>query len=141
MALKSVTVRASYASKTRLSVENLRGASLDVALAPSAPGFSPLELQASSLAACIAMSVKIAARQEGLPPLEQIVVEVVAAKAADEPSRLKNFAATVTIGDPLPPGKAEDLVRAAEDICTISNTLRSGDVEIIARPAEAASNS
>lgn len=140
MALKSVTVRTAYASQTRLSVDNTRGSTLDVALSPSAPGFSPLELQASSLAACIAMSVKIAARQEGLPPLEQVAVEVVATKAADEPSRLKTFAATVTIGDPLPPGKIEDLVRAAEDICTISNTLRSGDVEIVARSAEAATN-
>lgn len=140
MALKSVTVRAAYASQTRLSVDNSRGASLDVALSPSAPGFSPLELQASSLAACIAMSVKIAARQDGLPPLEQVAVEVVATKAADEPSRLRNFVATVTVGDPLPPGKIEDLVRAAEDICTISNTLRSGDVEIVARSAETASN-
>lgn len=141
MAHKSVTVRASYASQTKLSVENLRGASLDVALSPSAPGFSPLELQASSLAACIAMSVKIAARQEQLPLLEGATVEVVATKAVDEPSRLKTFSATVTISDPLPPGKIEDLVRAAEAICTISNTLRSGDVEIIAHSAESASNS
>jgi uncharacterized OsmC-like protein len=106
MAPKSVTVRASYASQTKLSIENLRGASLDVALSPSASGFSPLELQASSLAACIAMSVKIAARQEQLPPLEQVAVEVGATKAVDEPSRLRTFSATVTISDPLPPGKS-----------------------------------
>lgn len=141
MAPKSVTVRASYASQTKLSVENLRGASLDVALSTSAPSFSPLELQASSLAACIAMSVRIAARQEQLPPLERVAVEVVATKAVDEPSRLRTFSATVTISDPLPPGKIEDLVRAAEAICTISNTLRSGDVEIFAHPAEPTSNS
>jgi uncharacterized OsmC-like protein len=58
----------------------------------------------------------------------------------DEPSRLRTFSATVTISDPLPPGKIEDLVRAAEVICTISNTLRSGDVEIIAHSAESAFN-
>lgn len=135
MALKSVSVRATHASPSALQIHNVRGQSLEVALSPSAPGFSPLELQASALAACVAMSVRIAARQAGQPLLGRVDVAVTATKAADEPSRLGSFDVVVEIVDELPLSVSAALVAAAEDICTISNTLRSLDVRISSRTA------
>ncbi len=133
MALKSVTVQASHTSASALQVHNQRGQSVEIALSPSSPGFSPLELQASALAACVAMSVRIAARQLGTTLQAAVDVTVTAAKAADAPSRLDSFEVVVHIADALPTEQKQALVAAAEGICTISNTLHSADVRILSR--------
>lgn len=129
----SVSVRATHASPSALHVHNARGQSLEVALSPSAAGFSPMELQASALAACVAMSVRIAARRAGQALQGPVEVTVTATKATDEPSRLGSFDVVVEIVENLPPGVSTALVAASEDICTISNTLRSLDVRIGSR--------
>lgn len=133
MAVTSVSVDARYTHTTSLQVHNPRGQSVDVALSPSAPGFTPLELQASALAACVAMSVRIAAQKAGTPLRAEVDVRVTATKADDLPSRLGSFEVVVAIADPLPPEAKQALVAAAEALCTISNTLHSGDVRILSR--------
>jgi uncharacterized OsmC-like protein len=127
MAVKSVKVHASSPTAAHCRVENDRNQAIEAVFSPSAPGFTPLEIQASALAACIASSVRIAARNLGVGQLGRIDVDVEATKAADEPSRLGTFHAIVRFGDALDPAVKQRLVAAAENICTISNTLRAGD--------------
>jgi uncharacterized OsmC-like protein len=130
MAVKSVRVEARSEGASLSRVHNDRGQSVDGVFSPQAEGFTPLELQAAALAACIDASVRIAARQEKIATLGELSVAVVANKAEDLPSRLGAFAVTVSFGDPLDDALKARLVAAAEDICTISNTLRAGDIAV-----------
>jgi len=103
------------------------GGQLSVVTRPSAEGFNPLDLMSASLSACILLSVQIAARREGwLDEIEQVSARVIPEKAHDEPSRVERFVTTVTIDGPLDAAKKAHLIEAAETICTVSNTLRSG---------------
>jgi uncharacterized OsmC-like protein len=132
MAVKSAKVKATSDSAALCRVTNDRDRTIDAVFSPSAPGFTPLELQAAALAACIAASVRIAARERGLGPLGAVDVEVEAIKAEDHPSRLQTFRAEVRFHDALDDAVKAGLVEAAEHICTISNTLRAGDTVILA---------
>jgi uncharacterized OsmC-like protein len=133
MAVKSVRVKAHSSSASLSSVQNDRGRSVDAVFSPRADGFTPLELQAAALAACIDASVRLAARQEGAGSIGGLEVEVIASKAEDLPSRLDDFEVIVTFNDPLDGDAKNRLVEAAEAICTISNTLRSGEAKVHAR--------
>ncbi|WP_274629994.1 OsmC family protein [Arvimicrobium flavum] len=133
MAVRSAKVQASSDSAALCKVVNDRAQSIDAVFSPSAPGFTPLELQAAALAACIAASVRIAARNKGLDRLGSLDVEVEAIKAEDQPSRLGTFVASVRFRDEIDEAVKRDLVEAAEHICTISNTLRAGDTIIVGK--------
>lgn len=135
MAVKSVKVHARSETAALSRVSNDRGKTIDAVFSPNADGFTPLEIQAAALAACIDASVRIAARQAGIGPLGALDVEVEAIKAEDEPSRLGRFEASVTFSDPLDTDVQDRLIHAAEDICTISNTLRAGDTVVAGRRA------
>lgn len=103
------------------------GGKLSVVTRPSAEGFNPLDLLAASLSACIVLSVQIAARGEGwIGEIDQVTAKVIPEKAKDGLSRVERFVTTVTIDGPLDDAKKAKLIEAAETICTISNTLRTG---------------
>lgn len=135
MAVKSAKVRAHSATAALCTVTNDRDKVIEAVFSPKADGFTPLEIQAAALAACIAASVRIAARAMELGPLGEIDVEVEAIKAEDEPSRLGRFDVSVAFADPLDDAVQDRLIEAAEDICTISNTLRAGDTIVAGRRA------
>lgn len=141
MAVKSVRVHARSDTAALSRVSNGRGQTIDAVFSPRAEGFTPLEIQAAALAACIDASIRIAARQAELQPLGGLDIEVEAIKAEDAPSRLERFEISVDFADPLEDDVKARLVTAAEDICTISNTLRAGDTIVHGRHLQATAGS
>lgn len=130
MVVKSAKVHARSETAALCKVDNDRGQVIDAVFSASAQGFTPLEIQAAALAACIAASIRIAARDLHVGPLSAIDVEVEAVKAENAPSRLGSFHCIVGFSDDLDEDIKHRLVEAAEQICTISNTLRAGDTVI-----------
>lgn len=135
MAVRSVSAHGHSDTGTGAAIDNGRGAVLSSVFSPIAKGFSPIELLAASLAACMDASVRIAARREGISPLGALDVAVIATKAEGAPSRLQRFDVTVTFANDIAPEIKARLVAAAEDICTVSNTLRAADNEVRAKGA------
>ncbi|PYG54780.1 OsmC family protein [Rhizobium sp. UGM030330-04] len=107
------------------------GGALTVVTAASEPGFNPLDLLYSSLAACLALSARIAASRMGvLDRFEKVTVHVSGEKAEEEPSRIVRFDIRIAIEGDFDGPTRDAIAHAAEDICTVSNTLR-GDAEFI----------
>ncbi|MCO4317591.1 OsmC family protein [Phyllobacterium sp. 21LDTY02-6] len=101
------------------------GGVLDIVTAVSEPGFSPLDLIYASLSACIALSARMAAARLGVAErLGEVRVRVTGEKAADEPSRVERFIIEIEIDGQLDDETKHRIVEAAEEICTVSNTLR-----------------
>ncbi|MDX8460672.1 OsmC family protein [Mesorhizobium humile] len=101
------------------------GGTVDVVTSVSAPGFNPLDLLYASLAACMVLSARIAANRLGVADrLGEVRAEVTGEKAKDEPSRVETFAVRLEIAGDLDAATKERILADAEDICTVSNTLR-----------------
>lgn len=133
MATDPIKVRARSKDAARSHITNARGGAMDIVFSSRIKGFTPLEVQAAALAACMDVSLRIAARQAGLSGLGDIAVSVEAAKADAAPSRLARFNIEVSFSDTLDEDMKARLVREAEAICTISNTLAARDVVITSR--------
>ena len=101
------------------------GGTLGVTTSASDPGFNPIDLLYSSLAACMVLSARIAASKLGiLARLSEVKVHVTGEKSHQEPFRITRFIIDMKVeGDFLPEEKAEIIVMA-EEICTVSNTLK-----------------
>lgn len=107
------------------------GGALKVVTAASEPGFNPLDLLYSSLAACLALSARIAASSMGLlDRFERVTVHVSGQKADEEPSRIIRFDIRIAIEGDFDEQTRAAIAHAAEDICTVSNTLK-GDAEFV----------
>ncbi|MEI9403812.1 OsmC family protein [Mesorhizobium argentiipisi] len=101
------------------------GGTVDVVTQVSAPGFSPLDLLYASLAACMVLSARIAATRLGVADrLGEVRADVSGDKAKDEPSRVETFIVRLEITGDLDAAMKERILADAEDICTVSNTLR-----------------
>ncbi|TPI11961.1 OsmC family protein [Mesorhizobium sp. B4-1-3] len=101
------------------------GGTVDVVTQVSAPGFSPLDLLYASLAACMVLSARIAATRLGVADrLGEVRAEVTGDKAKDEPSRVETFTVRLEITGDLDVATKQRILADAEDICTVSNTLR-----------------
>ncbi|TPN76034.1 OsmC family protein [Mesorhizobium sp. CU2] len=101
------------------------GGAVDVVTQVSAPGFSPLDLLYASLAACMVLSARIAASRLGVADrLGEVKADVTGEKAKDEPSRIAAFAVRLDIAGDLDAATKARILADAEDICTVSNTLR-----------------
>lgn len=101
------------------------GGEVDIVTGPSQPGFNPLDLLYASLSACLAMSARIAANQSGvLDRIETVTVEVTGKKAEHGASRIESLQATFTITGDLNAAERALLIHQAEEICTVSNTLK-----------------
>ena len=98
---------------------------VNVVTGASEVGFNPLDLMFSSLAACLVLSARIAASKLGiLARLSEVKVHVTGEKAHEGPSRITRFIIGIKVeGDFLPEEKAE-IILMAEEICTVSNTLK-----------------
>ncbi len=68
------------------------GGTVEIVTSVSQPGFNPLDLIYSSVAACMALSARIAAgKLELRDRLSDLRVEVKGEKAHEEPSRIERF--------------------------------------------------
>ena len=98
---------------------------IDIVTGPSQPGFNPLDLLYSSLSACLVLSARMAASQVGiLDKITEITADVTGEKAADGPSRVEKFNIAFTIRGDIDDETRLKIAHAAEDICTVSNTIR-----------------
>lgn len=101
------------------------GGTVDIVIGVSQPGFNPLDLLYSSVAACMALSLRIAATKMGVSEkLANVTVEVKGKKAEDGLSRVAHFDSVFHIEGDLDEATKHELIEMAETICTVSNTLR-----------------
>ena len=101
------------------------GGVVEIVTSVSQAGFNPLDLIYSSVAACMALSARIAATKLELKDkLTDVRVEVKGDKAHDGPSRIERFDITFHFGGYLTEDEKQRLAEMAEEICTVSNTLR-----------------
>jgi len=101
------------------------GGTLGVTTSASDPGFNPIDLLYSSLAACMVLSARIAASKLGiLDRFENVTAEVTGEKAKTEPSRIETFHIALDIKGNFNDDERQAIGHMAEDICTVSNTLK-----------------
>ncbi|MGK8639605.1 OsmC family protein [Brucella anthropi] len=101
------------------------GGVVELVTSVSQAGFNPLDLIYSSVAACMALSARIAATKLELrEKLTDVRVEVKGDKAHEGPSRIERFNITFHFGGDLTDDEKHRLAEMAEEICTVSNTLR-----------------
>ena len=91
-------------------------------MAPAANGMSPSDLMLAALANCIAISMRMAARQMTLE-LGTLEVSATATKATDLPNRFGRFELIVRSSLGIDAARVDELLRRTKDICTVSNTL------------------
>ena len=115
-----LTVQSSDAGA--LTFETEAGHRAAGALAPASDAMSPSDLMLAALANCIAISMRMAARQMGLE-LGGLDVSATATKATDPPNRFGRFDVVVRASTPVDDARVEELLRRTKDICTVSNTL------------------
>ena len=102
------------------------GGGVEIVTGGSDPGFNPLDLLFSSLAACLVLSGRIAASKLGLlDRLSKIKAHVTGEKANEGPSRITRLIVDFTVEGDLTGEQKADIIHMAEDICTVSNTLKS----------------
>lgn len=123
---RRVGAEASLAKGGRVTITTPTGGTLAVTTHASEAGFSPLDLIHSALAACLALSARIAASELGvLDRLEHVRVDVSGDKAEEGPGRIARFLIRVELEGDLDAATRAAIVAAAEgEICTVSNTLR-----------------
>jgi len=98
---------------------------VDVVTGASEVGFNPLDLMFSSLAACLVLSARIAASKLGiLDRFKEVNVHVTGEKAHEGPSRITRFIIDMKIDGNFSPEEKAEIAHMAEEICTVSNTLK-----------------
>lgn len=101
------------------------GGQLGVVTGASEPGFNPLDLMFSSLAACLVLSARIAASKLGvLDRLKEVTAHVTGEKSHEEPFRIVRFVIDMRIEGEFSAEEKARIAHMAEDICTVSNTLK-----------------
>jgi uncharacterized OsmC-like protein len=106
------------------ALKTVTGGTLEVVTGVNEPGFNPLDLLYSSLAACLVLSVKGAVIQlQMLERFEGCSAEVTGDKAHDEPSRVETLQAAIRIGGDFSDVERQAIVKLAKQLCTVSNTL------------------
>jgi len=99
--------------------------SVDVVTGASEVGFNPLDLMFSSLAACLVLSARIAASKLGmLDQFREVNVHVTGEKAHESPSRITRFIIDMKIEGDFSREEKTEIAHMAEEICTVSNTLK-----------------
>ncbi len=105
------------------------GGEIDIVTGASDEGFNPLDLMFASLSACLVLSARIAASRLRLfDRFEGASADVTGEKAPGEPTRLETFAVRMRIEGDLAPAERQRIAEMAEEICTVSNTLRTPPV-------------
>ena len=91
--------------------------------AATGEGLCPVEFLLLSAAGCMALSVKAAALAAG-KPLSVIRVTAAATKCGDAPSRLSDVDLQIALVPALTHGESAQLIAAAQQLCTVTNTVR-----------------
>ena len=108
----------------RASLRTVTGGELEVVTGLSEPGFNPLDLLYSSLAACLVLSVKGAViRLQLLDQFTGVEAVVTGEKAHDEPSRVEAISAQLIISGDYNESQRYEIATLAKQLCTVSNTL------------------
>lgn len=106
-------------------VASATGGKLGIITGASEPGFNPLDLMFSALAACLVLSGRIAASKLGmLDRLSEVRAHVSGEKAPEGPSRISHFVVDLVIVGDLSDQEKSRIAHMAEEICTVSNTLK-----------------
>lgn len=133
---RAVGAKAFLKGKELPVVTSETGGEINIVTSVSQPGFNPLDLLYASLSACIVLSARIAASRLGVADkLEEVRVQVTGEKAHDEPSRVARFDINIEIEGDLDQATRYQIVELAEEICTVSNTLRC-DAEFVTKLAD-----
>ena len=98
------------------------GQSLDP-MTDSGSGLSPMQYLLLSAAGCMALSLRAAALDAG-KPLQSIRVTAAGTKPGASPSRLSHVELQVVLVPVLTPEEADALIAAAQQLCTVTNTIR-----------------
>lgn len=111
------------------------GGTIDIATGVSEAGFNPLDLLLASLAACMSMSARIAARELGFSDrFSGVSARTSGEKAKDGPSRFETLKVVFQFEGTLDRAEQWEVAHRAEEICTVSNTL-AVKPEIVLEPA------
>jgi uncharacterized OsmC-like protein len=106
-------------------VKSDTGGELEIVTGAAEPGFNPLDLMFSSLAGCLVLSGRIAASRLGmLDRLTEVRAHVTGEKAPEGPSRIVRFVISLVIDGDLADHEKAQIAHMAEEICTVSNTLK-----------------
>jgi uncharacterized OsmC-like protein len=101
------------------------GGEVGIVTGAAEPGFNPLDLMFSSLAGCLVLSGRIAASKLGfLDRLTEVRAHVTGEKAPEGPSRIIHFRISLVIDGDLSIHEKAQIAHMAEEICTVSNTLK-----------------
>lgn len=101
------------------------GGHVTIATGVSAVGFNPLDLMYASLGTCLALSLRVAASELSiLDRFTSAHVRVTGEKIEGEFKRIGLMNVTIEIEGDLDADEKECLAHRAEEICTISNTLK-----------------
>lgn len=107
------------------SVTSRTGGQVGVVTGTSEEGFNPLDLMFSSLSACLVLSARIAASRLGLlDRFGTVTADVTGEKSHEEPFRIEHFIVSITVEGDLSDEERHAIVEMAEEICTVSNTLK-----------------
>lgn len=91
----------------------------------SEEGFNPLDLMFASLSACLVLSARIAASKLSLlDRFDGASADVTGEKSSEEPYRIERFIVEITIAGNLSEDERRRIVHMAEEVCTVSNTLK-----------------
>ncbi|MFP5078542.1 OsmC family protein [Rhizobium sp. YIM 134829] len=123
--IRPTGAKAEIGRSGRAHVTSVTGGEIEIVTALSEPGFNPLDLLYSSLAACLVLSARIAAGRLGvLDQLDTVTVDVHGDKAQGDPSRVETLHIAIAIRGAFDEATRDALMHEAEAICTISNTLK-----------------
>lgn len=124
---RPIGAEAVLGAKGHPSVTSRTDGRIDIVTGASAEGFNPLDLMCASLASCLVLSGRISASRLGLlEKLVEIRVGVSLEKTHDEPFRVTKFLCEFAIDGEFSEHQKTDIAHMAEEICTVSNTLKAG---------------
>jgi uncharacterized OsmC-like protein len=106
-------------------VSSFVGGDVDLVTSASGQGFNPLDLLFASLASCLALSFRIAVSEVGLlQAFRKADISVTGVKSQGEPKHIERFSVQMTIDGDFTEEQRNALAHRAEEICTVSNTLK-----------------
>ncbi len=121
---RPTSVAADLPGKGQGTVKAQSGAVLALAGLAAEDGMTPLELMDAALAGCLALSIRIAAREFGWQErLEHVRADVRHEKAAGAPSRIGSFLCSYAIDGDFSAEERQALISRAHEVCTVGNTL------------------
>lgn len=111
------------------AVTSRTGGEIRIVTGASEEGFNPLDMMFASLSACLVLSARIAASKLGLlQRFESATADVSGEKSAEEPYRVERLFVSFRVDGDLSDAEKHEVAEMAENICTVSNTLRTSPV-------------